>query len=62
MRTEQQCVEAVCDQVRHGIYRCGWNEEDFAECVNRAMDMQLTDEEAMTYPEIGMLVKMTIVL
>lgn len=62
MRTEQQCVEAVSDQVRHGIHRCGWDETDFAECVNRALDMTLTDEEAMRYPDVGMLVKMTIIL
>ena len=62
MRTERECVLAVSDQVRHGINRCGWDEGDFAECVNRALDMVLTDEEAMQYPEIGNLVKMSIVL
>lgn len=62
MRTERELISLVSDQVYHWVHRCGKSEEDLAELVNEAMDMILTDEEAMEYPYIGYDVKMSIIL
>ena len=49
MRSENEVIQAVCEQVIHGIKNCGWDDSDmdaFSECVDIAMDMVMTDEEA----------------
>lgn len=65
MRSENEVIQAVCEQVIHGIKNCGWDDstiDDFSECVNMAMDMVMTDEEADAYPDVEYMVKTSIVL
>lgn len=66
MRTENEVIQAVCEQLVHGIENCGWDwnsdEWAFGECVNMAMDMVVTDEEAMAYPRISYDVKMSVII
>ena len=65
MRSENEVIQAVCEQVIHGIKNCGWDDSDmdaFSECVDIAMDMVMTDEEAEAYPDVEYMVKMSIVL
>lgn len=65
MRSENEVIQAVCEQVIHGIKNCGWDDSDmdaFSECVDMAMDMVMTDEEAEAYPDVEYMVKMSIVL
>ena len=67
MRTYDEVVSAICEQVVHGIKKCGWNDstmDDFSECVAMATDMVMTDEEINAYANefIDYDVKMSITL
>lgn len=65
MRNREEVVQAICEQVIHGITKCGWDDstaEDFSDCVDMAIDMVVTDEEADAYDGLEYDVKMSIVL
>lgn len=66
MRSENEVIQAVCEQVIHGIEKLGWDYtsdmDAFSDCIDMAMDMVVTDEEAETYPNIEYMVKTSIAL
>ena len=54
MRTYDEVLNAICEQVVHGIKKCGWNDstaEDFSECIDMAIDMVMTSEEIDAYAD-----------
>lgn len=65
MRSREEVVQAICEQVIHGITKCDWDDstaEDFSDCIDMAIDMVVTDEEADEYDGLEYDVKMSIVL
>lgn len=65
MRSRKEVVQAICEQVVHGITKCGWDDstaEDFSECIDRAIETTVTLEELEVYDRLEYDVKMSIVL
>lgn len=62
IRTENEIIQLIIDQVIHWVRRCGRDESNLADMVLEAEDMIMTDDEAMAYPRIGEHTKMHIVL
>ena len=65
MRSREEVVQAICEQVVHGIKRCGWDDsttEAFDECIDKAIEMTVTFEELEVYDGLWFDVKMSIVL
>lgn len=60
MRDMNELVEMICEQVVHWVRKCGADEDDLAELVLEAEDSIMTDDEAAAYPEIGKVVKASI--
>lgn len=62
MRELNEIVDLICEQIYHWVNKCGRSEDDLAEMVLEAEDMIMTDDEMMSYPYIGNVVKGSIIL
>lgn len=62
MRTEQEIMELITEQIIHWVKNCGRDECELADMVLEAEDMIVTDEEMWAYPNLGNHIKMSIIL